>query len=206
MTTAQSGLAKALARGASGEVIALAELPTADLLASLSDDQKAELAAALPPKASAAKPDPEADPNEDEQDGDPDDEMAASKKKKMPVADGASASDDRIKIVAAAIETDDACKGKAGLALSMLADEDYAGLSGSAMVKLIGKTSTEGASAAVVDPEAAARDEMKAALSDQQNSNIDAAGAPSANGREAPKSAAMWDYATQLNNPGVKLD
>lgn len=211
MTTAQNGLAKALARGSSGEVIALAELPVADLLASLSDEQKAEISASLSPpapKSAAAHP----EPDDNEPDGDPDDSMCP--KCKEPMKDGkcskcsnaAEASDNRVKVVAAAVATDDACKGKAGLALQMLADDDFAELSGNALVKLIGKTATEGAEASGADPEAAARDEMKAALAAQGNSSVDAngGGAPKA-GSEANTSA-MWDHAIKLNNPGVKLD
>ena len=54
MTTASKGLAAALARSTSGEVIALAEMSADQILAGLSDETKAELAAALPAPAAAA--------------------------------------------------------------------------------------------------------------------------------------------------------
>lgn len=54
MTVAQQGLRQALARGASGNVLAIAEMDPDDLLAGLNDDQKAALAAKLAPAASAS--------------------------------------------------------------------------------------------------------------------------------------------------------
>ena len=166
MTDASTGLRKALGRSASGEVIALAEMNATDLLASLGDDQKAELAAALAPEPAAAAAE-EMPPKKDgcSEDGDEDD--ADGDKDKGPMA---AASDDRIKVVAAAVENDDACKGKASLALQMLADDDYAGLNGAAMVKLLGKTNIEGA-AASADVEGEDRAAMQAALKSQDNSN-----------------------------------
>ena len=80
-----------------------------------------------------------------------------------------SASQQRLRTVANAIDTDDACKGKAGRALAMLASDDYAGLSARALVKLISKEPT---SAVASDPEAGARAEMKAALKGTRNSGI----------------------------------
>lgn len=158
MTTAQKGLAAALGRSAGGNVVAIGELSNEELIASLSDEQKialsASLAPATPPAASASD---EGDPNEAEPDGDPDD--ATCSKCKGPMKDGkcakcapdsnasAAATDDRVKAVAAAVASDDACKGKADLALAMLADDDYASLSAAGIVKLLGKTPAIGASA-----------------------------------------------------------
>lgn len=190
MTGASTGLQKALARAGSS-VIAIAEMQTDDLLAQMTDEQKAALAATLAPTAAASaeaemKPGKEKgseDGDDDDKDGDSDPED------KMEGKDGASAnaSTDRVKAVAAAVATDPNCKGKAELALSMLADDDFAGLSASGLVKLLGKApaTTSASAAAGVDPEAAARAEMRAAIDETGNSNIDAgnggAGAGKAN-------------------------
>lgn len=195
MTDASKGLRKALGRSASGDVVAIAEMSTTDLLASLDDEKKADLAAALAAnhesdastEAMPAKKKEGCSDDEDEDDTDGDSDPMAS------------ASDDRVKIVAAAVENDDACKGKAGLALQMLADDDFAGLNGNALVKMIGKTSVEGAEASSADPEAGARAEMKDALAKQGNSNIDANGsAPKAGQNNS--SVAIWDQASAINN------
>lgn len=196
MTDASTGLRKALGRSASGEVIALAEMNATDLLASLGDDQKAELAAALAPEPAAAAAE-EMPPKKDgcSEDGDEDD--TDGDKGKGPMA---AASDDRIKTVAAAVENDDACKGKASLALQMLADDDYAGLNGAAMVKLLGKANIEGA-AASSDLEGDDRAAMKAALKSQDNSNIAPNGSQS-QGQDA-NSTAVWDKAIARVCPGA---
>lgn len=196
MTDASTGLRKALGRSASGEVIALAEMNATDLLASLGDDQKAELAAALAPEPAAAAAE-EMPPKKDgcSEDGDEDD--TDGDKDKGPMA---AASDDRIKTVAAAVENDDACKGKASLALQMLADDDYAGLNGAAMVKLLGKTNIEGA-AASADVEGEDRAAMQAALKSQDHSNIAPNGSQS-QGQEA-NSTAVWDKAIAKVCPGA---
>lgn len=196
MTDASTGLRKALGRSASGEVIALAEMNATDLLASLGDDQKAELAAALAPEPAAAAAE-EMPPKKDgcSEDGDEDD--ADGDKDKGPMA---AASDDRIKVVAAAVENDDACKGKASLALQMLADDDYAGLNGAAMVKLLGKTNIEGA-AASADVEGEDRAAMQAALKSQDNSNVVPNGSQS-QGQNAD-STAVWDKAIARVCPGA---
>lgn len=215
MSTASQGLGKALARAASGAVIALAEMSTDDILAGLSDEQRAGLSAAIvaaTPAPAAAAADPEKDPNEKEPDSDPDDMCPSCK---QPMKDGkcskcspasgaeASADTDRVKAVAAAVATDENCKGKADLALAMLADDDFAGLSASALVKLVARTPVEGASASAPagDPEAAARAEMKAVISETANSNVDAAGA-GANSNAAAASS-VWDQAIASNNPGL---
>lgn len=198
MTDASTGLRKALGRSASGEVIALAEMNATDLLASLGDDQKAELAAALAPEPAAAAAEDMPPKKKDgcSEDGDEDD--AEGGKDKGPMA---AASDDRIKVVAAAVENDDACKGKASLALQMLADDDYAGLNGAAMVKLLGKTNIEGVGGSSADPEGEDRAAMQAALKSQDNSNIAPNGSQS-QGQEA-NSTAVWDKAIAKVCPGA---
>jgi len=133
------------------------------------------------------------------EDGDDDDKGGDSDPEdKMEGKDGASAnaSTDRVKAVAAAVATDPNCKGKAELALAMLTDDDFAGLNASGLVKLLGKTpaTTSASAAAGVDAEAAARAEMKAAINETGNSNIDAGngGASAAQ----PNHAAGWARAT----------
>lgn len=193
MTTAAKGVQKALARAGSS-VLAIAEMTAEDLIAQMTDDQKAGISAALAPAgAAASKAADHKEPDPMEPDGDPDDEncedKAGAKKKPACDDDGANAADPRVKAVAAAVANDPACKGKADLALSMLADDDYARLSASGIVKLLGKTAPPSASAA--DPEAAARAEMKAALDETKNSSADA---NSGGGTDKAKaSAGAWD-------------
>lgn len=199
MTTASKGLAAALGRSASGTVVAIADMTAADLMASLGDEQKASLAAALTPPPAAAAADgasaedmPPKKKDGCSEDGDEDDEGGDSDPAMKPKK-GAEASTDRVKAVAAAVETDPACKGKAGLALSMLADDDFAGLSASGIVKLLGKTPVSGASANDADADAAARAEMQAALAETTNSNIDANVPPA--GSAQANSTSVWDKA-----------
>jgi hypothetical protein len=190
MTSASQGLAKALGRSASGDTIALAEMSAEDILANLSDEQRAELGASLtPPDANAGAMPPKKDGCSE--DGDEDDAGGDGDVEEKP---GMSASDDRIKAVAAAVATDDACKGKAAMALELLADDEFAGLSAEGIIKMLGKTSIDGADAAAADPEAAARADMKAALQSQQNSNIDAGGGSGAQ-PAAKASGDVWDKA-----------
>lgn len=209
MTTASQGLAKALGRSASGEVIAIAEMSAADLLAALSDDKKAELSAALAPASAAGKPAGENDAEDaaegsegsesDAEDAAEGDEGQDGKKPGMGKADAAplksnASVHERVKAVAAAVAGDGALKGKAGLALQMLGDDDFAALNADAVIKLLGKT---GASEANED---AARAEMKAALANSTNSNVSAdSGKTDA---KATASASIWDQAISLNNPG----
>lgn len=194
MTTASKGLAKALGRSSSGDTIALAEMTTDDLLANLSDERKAELSAALAPLNAAAMPkkdDPKADPNEAEPDGDDDDkDKAKASIEATPLASNASINA-RVQAVAAAVASDGPCKGKAGLALAMLADDDFASLNAAAIVKIIG---TSGASDAGADPESGARAEMKAAIKETRNSNI--APGPGTGASADDNGAAGWSKAT----------
>lgn len=203
MTGASTGLQKALARAGSS-VLAIAEMQTDDLLGQMTDEQKAALAASLAPQAEASakaemKPGDEKcseDGDDDDKGGDSDPEMGKDKKK-MGADDSADASATaRVKAVAQAVATDPNCKGKADLALSMLADDDFAGLSASGLVKLLGKSpaTTSASASAGVDAEAAARAEMKDAINATGNSNVDAGnGGASAN---QPNHAAGWSRAT----------
>lgn len=213
MTEASTGLRQALLRSSSNVV---AGMSATDLLAAMSDEQKAELSAALTPAApaaSAAHP----EPDDNEPDGDPDDSkcskcsgpMKDGKCSKCSTASGeeASAQTDRVKAVAAAVATDENCKGKADLALAMLADDDFAGLSASALVKMVARTPVEGAAAAAAptgDPEAAARAAMQAAISETTNSNVDATGAGASASTPAANVQSIWDKAIAANNPGLK--
>lgn len=198
MTAASTGLHKALAR-AGTSVVAIAEMQTDDLLAQMTDEQKALVAASLAPAAEASaeagmkpKDNCSEDGDDDDEGGDSDPEMPKGKKKGSEASADASATA-RVKAVAAAVATDPACQGKADLALSMLADDDFSGLSASGLVKLLGKTpaSSSASAAAGVDTEAAARAEMQAALAETGNSNIDANGAGKATG--AANATAVWE-------------
>jgi hypothetical protein len=120
MTGASKGLQTALARtGAS--VLAIAEMQTSDILANLTDEQKAELGASLAPSPAPAADASEAQP-----------EPAKS------TADAAPASDAhaRVKAVFAAAEM----KGREAVALAILADDEFAGLSAAAVVKMAAMT------------------------------------------------------------------
>lgn len=205
MTDATRGLRAALTRGASGNVIALAEMEADDILAGLSDEQKtalgAKLSAGPAPEAPApaakgdAEPDP-ADENEPGEGEDPEDKRNDG----MPDGEAAAHASERarVKAVAKAVAEDETCKGKAELALAMLADDDFAGLNAAAMVKMIGKQQV----ASDADPDAAARAEMKDAIRSASNSNVDAGGAPQKGKGES--SAALWDAAIEANNPRRK--
>lgn len=195
MTTAQKGLGKALARaGASGSVLALAEMSTEDLIAGLSDEQRAGLSAALTPPAPSAG----ATDDNDSDDGEPGDMCSECK---APMKDGkcekcgpksgeangdeagagaaaaagaALKADARVKAVAAAVAADGPCKGKADVALSILADDEFADLSAAAVIKMVGMSG--GAADASGDEEAAARAAMQSALGNNRNSSIEAGG------------------------------
>lgn len=196
MTTASLGLAAALARTSSGAVLALAELSADELMAQLSDEQKAGLSAALP--AAAVAEDMPSKKEGCSEDGDEDDIGEDSDPAMKPKSE---ASADRVKAVAAAVENDPACKGKAELALSMLADDDYAGLSASGLVKLLGKTPVPaGSNASDADTEAAARAAMQEAIAETGNSKIDASNG-GASPTQASNASALWDRAIALNNP-----
>jgi hypothetical protein len=184
MTTAAAGVQKALARAGSS-VVAIAEMTAEDLIAQMSDDQKAAVSATLTPTASA-----ETKPKKGDCSGS-DDEVESPDMNTNDHA--ASAADARVKAVAAAVATNDACKGKADLALSMLADEDFAGLSANALIKIVAQTPTPGSASAEVDGESAARAEMRAAIAETANSNIAANGAPAPDA--AARSASVWDTA-----------
>lgn len=200
MTGATTGLQKALARAGSS-VVAIAELKAGELLAEMTDEQRAEMSAALgsasagaeamkPKKGHSAEHD--AEDGEDDTGGD-DEPMAQVS---APLNTNASVHE-RVKAVAAAVADDGPCKGKADLALAMLADDDYATLSASGIVKLLGKTpATTSASA---DDEASARSAMLAAIAENTNSNVDATGAGKP--AKAQGSIAPWDKAIAGMNP-----
>lgn len=209
MTGASAGLQKALARAGSS-VVAIAEMQTDDLLAQMTDEQKAALAATLAPKAEASadaamKPGDEKcseDGDDDDKGGDSDPEMVKGKKKGSEASADASATA-RVKAVAQAVATDPNCKGKADLALSMLADDDFAGLNASGLVKLLGKTpATTSASAdAGADADATARATMLAAIEETGNSDINANAGLKPSG--AANATAIWDRAI-AKLPGSK--
>lgn len=141
MTNAAQGARAALARSASGAVIALSEMATDDILAGLNDDQKAQLGAKLTPAAAAmpATPGDEPDDPTDPVDNEDEEEMKNGK----PMNDcKASAAHDRIKAVAAS----DAAKSNPAAALAILADDDYADLNAAAVVKMVGLAGAPSAS------------------------------------------------------------
>lgn len=90
---------------------------------------------------------------------------------------------DRVKVVADAVANDPGCKGKAAIAIKMLADPDYANVSGSGIVKMI----KAGASADAPTPQGAPHKTSVPAK----------ASAPARASAPAPKAAstAVWDKA-----------
>lgn len=193
MTEAPAGLRKALARAGSS-VVSIAEMQTEDLLAEMSDEQKAALAAQIAPAAASddagMKPKKNGADEHGEDDEGEDGAAPGSEAAAVPLNSNASVHE-RVKAVAAAVESDDACKGKAALALSLLADDDYAGLSASGIVKLLGKSGVGAAAAG--DPDQSARAAMLAALSETTNSDIDADAPGKAS--SAARAASIWDSA-----------
>lgn len=193
MTEAPAGLRKALARAGSS-VVSIAEMQTEDLLAEMSDEQKAALAAQIAPAAASddagMKPKKNGADEHGEDDEGEDGAAPGSEAAAVPLNSNASVHE-RVKAVAAAVESDDTCKGKAALALSLLADDDYAGLSASGIVKLLGKSGVGAAAAG--DPDQSARAAMLAALSETTNSDIDADAPGKAS--SAARAASIWDSA-----------
>lgn len=154
-TTASAAVRKALALAGSSTA-SIASILSDEQIAGLTDEQRAELAAKLGAAAAPAAPTPPAnaahpEPDSVEPDGDPDDSKCSkcggpmNKGKCAKCAPdssadaGAEARDPRVAAVAAAVATDDACKGKADMALAMLADPDFNDLSASAMVKVLAR-------------------------------------------------------------------
>lgn len=99
---------------------------------------------------------------------------------------------DRVKFVAHAVATDPACKGKAALAIQMLADPDYANVSGAGVVKLLKAGAT--ATVPTAKDAAAARDKaqrqvMRAAIIETGNSGIAPEGG---SGAKSANSGGSW--------------
>lgn len=188
MTTAQTGLAAALARSASGTVIALAEMTTADILASLSDDQRVALAATLAPQASAESMPPKKencseDGDEDDKEGDSDPGMKGKDKAEASQGDAFAQVNARFQTVLASEEY----AGREQLAHTLLGN---ASLSADNIIAALAAAPSPNAKAG--DAEAAARAEMKSALAETSNSNIDAnTPKPGA----AANATAIWDKA-----------
>ena len=172
MTEASTGLRKALARNAG-----VSKLTTEELLAQLTDEKKAALAAALAPAANAAapapaagagdKPAPPADAGDDEDEDDA--EMGDGKNKSKDKDDGYMA-DDKAETEtqrAVAVMSSEHFKGREAQAAKLLGN---AKLSSSEIVALLADL----APASPSDPEAAARAEMQAALKESAPSGIEA--------------------------------
>ena len=132
MTVAQQGLRQALARGASGNVLAIAEMKTEDLLSGMSDEQKAELAASLAasaPTPAAASMEPGEDDPKCSKCGDP---MKDGKCKKCSTdaSADAAAKDDPVAAARAeerarfnAVMSSEHYKGRESLAATLLAND-----------------------------------------------------------------------------------
>lgn len=157
--------------------------------------------------ARAAKPDPEADPNETEPDGDPDDTSASNDgkgKEKKPM--DTNCEDTAVAQAVAAERTRNSTvlasehyAGREKLAASLLSTD----LSADQIVAALAAAGVP-ASAERVDTDASARAEMREAIDETQNSALDAS-ASGAGGTETKDYASVWDGAIAANNPGVKL-
>lgn len=101
----------------------------------------------------------------------------------------------RIQIVAHALANDPALKGKAALALDMLADDDCANVSANGIVKLLkaGASASPQTAQNMADArDKAMRAEMRAAITSTGNSNIAADGGA---GSQKSKPGGSWSYA-----------
>lgn len=162
MTEASTGLRKALARKAG-----VSKLTTAELLAEMTEEQKAELAASLAP-ANAPAPAASASDDEDEDDMEMGDGEKKPKSKKkddeyMDEDAKAKAATER----AVAVMSSEHVAGRTKLAADLLANDK---LSADEIISILAAS----APAAPADPEAAARAEMQDALAEAGNYEIEA--------------------------------
>lgn len=182
MTEASTGLRKALARKAG-----VSQLSTEDLLAQLSDDQKAGLAAALNPAANAGDKPKKASDDEDEDDMEPegDGKKPKSKKKDDEYMDdkalAAKAATDR----SLAVMASEHFAGREKLAATLLgssmsADEIITALAAAP------KGATPSADSET-DADAKARADMRAKLAADQPGDL--------GGDDAPEAGAVTDWA-----------
>lgn len=155
MTEASLGLRKALARNAG-----VSKLTNEELLASMSDEQKAAIAASVTPAAKAEEPEGEEDEMEDGK------KKPKSKKKDDEYMDDdakAKAATER----AVAVLSNGHAQGRMDVATGLLANDK---LSADEIITVLAAM----APAEKPDPEAAARAEMQAALEANGNSEIEA--------------------------------
>lgn len=213
MTTNASAALAGLARAASGKIKTLAEMGTDEIVAGLTDEQRAGLSAVLTPP-----PAPAAGANAEPDDKDPMEPGENCSSCKEPMKDGkcakcANASDSAdashegtpayaagfaaATARAAAVIGSDAFTGKAAAAVKLLGNSK---LAADEITALLADAPT---SAAASDPDAAARSEMAAAIAETTNSNVDATGA-AAKSTHAASSASVWDQAYASTNPGLK--
>ena len=183
MTEASTGLRKALVRNAS-----VSKMTTAELLAEMSEEQKTELAASLAPVAKAGdKPAPGAEAEDDDDDA----EMMDKKKKSKKDGDEEYMGDDKAKAAtdrAIAVMSSEHFAGREAQATKLLGNDK---LSADEIVSLLADMTP----AASGDAEAAARDAMKAALSDNKPTGIEANDGGS-KATPASEANAVWAFAT----------
>jgi hypothetical protein len=190
MTEASKGLRKAIVRNAG-----VSKLTTDELLAEMTDDQKAAIAASLAPAANAAapaanagntpKPDAEAEDDED------DAEMMDKKKKSKKDGEEEYMDDDKAKAAtdrAIAVMSSEHFAGREAQAKTLLANDK---LSADEIITILADLKP----AAPADPEAGARAEMQAALKDNAPSGIEA-NTTTPNSNPASKAEDVWAFAT----------
>lgn len=97
----------------------------------------------------------------------------------------------RAKALNRAVKTDPALRARASDALNLLANDDYNNLSGGALVKYL---KISGGPVAATDPDSAALEEMRAALSQNRNSNIEADAGPLSRTKSS-QAAGVWERA-----------
>lgn len=171
MTEASTGLRKALARKAG-----VSQLTPEELLAQMSDDQKAAIAASLAPAASASAPAATAGDMPPKKDGEDEADDAEAgdgeKKPKSKDKDDEKYMDEDAKAKAAtaravAVMSSEHVAGRTKLAADLLANEK---LSADEIIGILSAS----APATSTDPEDAARADMQAALKAAGKSGIEA--------------------------------
>ena len=177
MTEASAGLRKALARKAG-----VSKLTTEELLAEMTDEQKAEMAAAFAPAAVVKDMPPKKDGEDEEDESEMGDKPKSEKEKDEHMGDDdkAKASAER----AIAVLSHEHAQGRMDVAKTLLANDK---LSADDIIKVLAIA----APAAPADPEAAAREEMKSVLKETGAPEIEAN-----NGGASPSSgdsASIWD-------------
>lgn len=193
MTTAAQGVQKALARAGNG-VVAVAEMPASDLLAAMSDEQKAALAAELAPSLAAAMmPEKKKKKMEGEAEDDGDEDDAEMPKKKKDGMDANASAFAQVHARFQTVMASDHYAGNEALAQQLLGNEKLSAAEITAALATVKKPDQAAANAAA---EEAGRAEMRAALTAATgNSDIAASGGGTSTKDTKAEADAVWDRA-----------